>query len=428
MKNKKTVKYIFMSCLCCLICVSVVAFSSPVLIFATSMIDTQTEDENTDVAEQEQSDEADSDEEYREQIKDLQEQQAEIDKEKAELSSVISGIKDEKSQQQALANSFDAQIDIIKKEIAVCEGQIEITQDRISKKLAEIDDMENNIESNMQLFRDRVRAIYMTGGYSDTANSIIMLLSSTSVSEFLTRSEFLKRISEHDAELVEGLRTELAELEVEKTALEEEEAELEDQKAELAAKQEELNKSLQQAQASIQDLSAMQAEYEENYEELSALSKQIQSEIADIYKSLNTSTAEYVGGEMMWPAPGYYTITCEYGWRFNNTDFHTGMDISGSGIHGAPVVAANTGTVIYTKTCPYNGYSYGYGTYIIVDHGGGITTLYAHLSAITVSVGDIVVMGEQIGNVGNTGWSTGAHLHFEVRVNGSSVNPIGYVT
>jgi len=256
----------------------------------------------------------------------------------------------------------------------------------------------------------------------------MMLLGSKSVSEFLTRTEFLNRIAEHDKQMVEELREELAVLNEEKAVLEEERAALEAEKAALEEEQASLEKELKEAKNSIHDLAQMQAEYEENYEELSAMAKQIQAELLDIYKNLNTSNTEYVGGEMMWPVPGYSKISSYYGWRFNNTDFHTGVDITGSGVHGAKVVAANTGTVVHTNYCPYNGYSYGYGTYLIVDHGGGITTLYAHLSDISVKKGDIVVMGQQIGKVGNTGWSTGAHLHFEVRKNGSAVNPISYIT
>ena len=217
-------------------------------------------------------------------------------------------------------------------------------------------------------------------------------------------------------------------LTLEQHELKKENQELQEEKAALEKEQEELEKQLKEAKSSIQDLLAMQKEYEANYAELSEMQKQIQAELLDIYKNLNTSNEAYVGGEMMWPVPGYSKISSVYGWRFNGSDFHTGMDITGSGVHGAPVVAANTGTVVHTNKCPYNGYSYGYGTYIIVDHGGGITTLYAHLSAIDVKIGDIVVMGQQIGRVGNTGWSTGAHLHFEVRQNGKHVNPLPYVT
>ena len=310
----------------------------------------------------------------------------------------------------------------------LCQNRINVTQDYISAKHAEIDKKETDINESMQLFRDRVRAIYMTGGYSDKANSLIMLLSSESVSDFLTRAMYLKRLNEHDRALMDVLEEELASLNDEKAKLDETKKELEAEKAELTETRDSLQNSLIEARSSIQDINAMQSELEENYEELSGYLKEIQNEIADIYKNLTTSKEDYVGGEMMWPAPGYSKITCEYGWRFNGTDFHTGIDISGSGIHGAKVVAANTGTVIFTKQCPYNGYSYGYGTYAIVDHGGGITTLYAHMSSLAVNVGDVVVMGQQIGNVGNTGWSTGAHLHFEVRKDGKSVNPLPYVT
>lgn len=369
-----------------------------------------------------------TEEEYREQISDLQDKQNQIQEEMKDYNNKIASIKDDKKKQQALANTIDEKISITEKAIEAGLEKITLISGYIDTKSDEIAAKEEDIEYTLQLFRDRVRAIYMTGGYSDTANSLIMLLSSRSISEFLTRSEYLERIAKHDKLLVAGLREELAALEEEKAALEAEKAVLEEEKAALEKEQTELEKQLKEAKNSIHDLSAMQKEYEANYQELSALQKQIQAELLDIYKNLQTSNEAYVGGEMMWPVPGYSTISSYYGWRFNNTDFHTGMDITGSGVHGAPVVAANTGTVVFTKNCPYNGYSYGYGTYIIVDHGGGITTLYAHLSAINVSVGDIVVMGQQIGKVGNTGWSTGAHLHFEVRENGKHVNPLPYVT
>ena len=369
-----------------------------------------------------------SEEEYRNQISNLQDEQIKIQEEMKDYNNKISNIKDDKKKQQAIANTIDEKISITQKAIDVGLEKIALTNKYITDKNKEIAEKEADIEETLQLFRDRVKAIYMTGGYSDTANSLMMLLSSDSISEFLTRSEYLERIAEHDKQIVAELREELVLLQKEKEILEAEKAALEAEKAALEKEQEELEKQLKEAKNSIQDLNAMQKEYEANYKELSAMQKQIQAELLDIYKNLKTSDEAYVGGEMMWPVPGYSKISSYYGWRFNNTDFHTGIDITGAGVHGAPVVAANTGTVVHTKSCPYNGYSYGYGTYVIVDHGGGITTLYAHLSAISVNVGDIVVMGQQIGKVGNTGWSTGAHLHFEVRVDGEAKNPISYVT
>ena len=406
----------FLSAICCGLCIITVALSSPVSAYADN---TSGETKNTNSA---------AEEEYKNQLADLQDKQKDIAARQKALNDKIKNAKSEKAQLQAKANSLDEQISITRDQMELCQNRINVTQDYISAKHAEIDKKETDINESMQLFRDRVRAIYMTGGYSDKANSLIMLLSSESVSDFLTRAMYLKRLNEHDRALMDVLEEELASLNDEKAELDETKKELEAEKAELTETRDSLQNSLIEARSSIQDINAMQSELEENYEELSGYLKEIQNEIADIYKNLTTSKEDYVGGEMMWPAPGYSKITCEYGWRFNGTDFHTGIDISGSGIHGAKVVAANTGTVIFTKQCPYNGYSYGYGTYAIVDHGGGITTLYAHMSSLAVNVGDVVVMGQQIGNVGNTGWSTGAHLHFEVRKDGKSVNPLPYVT
>ena len=405
-----------LSAICCGLCIITVALSSPVSAYADN---TSGETKNTNSA---------AEEEYKNQLADLQDKQKDIAARQKALNDKIKNAKSEKAQLQTKANSLDEQISITRDQMELCQNRINVTQDYISAKHAEIDKKETDINESMQLFRDRVRAIYMTGGYSDKANSLIMLLSSESVSDFLTRAMYLKRLNEHDRALMDVLEEELASLNDEKAKLDETKKELEAEKAELTETRDSLQNSLIEARSSIQNINAMQSELEENYEELSGYLKEIQNEIADIYKNLTTSKEDYVGGEMMWPAPGYSKITCEYGWRFNGTDFHTGIDISGSGIHGAKVVAANTGTVIFTKQCPYNGYSYGYGTYAIVDHGGGITTLYAHMSSLAVNVGDVVVMGQQIGNVGNTGWSTGAHLHFEVRKDGKSVNPLPYVT
>ncbi len=415
----KNIKRIILSSICCMLSAVMIYISSPV-VFA----DETTGTEKTEAEDPSKKTEA----EYKEEINNLQDEQVKLQQQMTDYNNKINNIKDDKKKQQALANSIDEKISIIEESIAVGKEKIALTSNYITAKNVEIRNKEENIEDTLQLFRDRVKAIYMTGGYSDTANSLMMLLGSKSVSEFLTRAEFLNRIAEHDKAMVEELRDELFVLNEEKAVLDAEKAALEAEKAALEEEQAALEVELKQAKNSIHDLSQMQKEYEENYEELSAMAKKVQEELLNIYKSLNTSNTEYVGGEMMWPVPGYSKISSYYGWRFNNTDFHTGIDITGSGVHGAKVVAANTGTVVHTNYCPYNGYSYGYGTYLIVDHGGGITTLYAHLSDITVKKGDIVVMGQQIGKVGNTGWSTGAHLHFEVRQNGNAVNPISYVT
>lgn len=143
----------------------------------------------------------------------------------------------------------------------------------------------------------------------------------------------------------------------------------------------------------------------------------------DLYEGLDPGT-EYVGGEFGWPVPGYYSISSYYGMRFGGSDFHTGIDFPAP--MGASIKASNDGVVIRATTIYTPGV--GYGKHVIVDHGGGYSTIYAHMSSVSVQVGDSVKRGDsELGKVGSTGWSTGPHLHFEVRVGGKHQNPLGYL-
>ena len=308
------------------------------------------------------------------------------------------------------------------------EEKIALAGKHIQQKEEEIAGKEAVIQETMDLFRQRIRAIYMTGGYSDSASSMIMLLSSDSIAEFLTNVEVLRRVSLHDQDIVTQLRDELAALEQEKANLNEEKTGLETDQDSLQEHTSSLKVNLAAANEEVMDLEAQQREYEENREAIQAQMEAIQNEIAAIYAAYRSDNTEYIGGEMYWPLPGFSSISCYFGWRFDHTDYHTGMDITGKGVYGHDVIAATTGTVMHVTYCNKNGYAYGYGTYIMIDHGGGISTLYGHLSDVYVEEGDIVVAGEPIGAVGSTGWSTGPHLHFEVRIDGKAVNPLPYIT
>ena len=147
-------------------------------------------------------------------------------------------------------------------------------------------------------------------------------------------------------------------------------------------------------------------------------------ELDILLATMEENGSQYVGGTFAWPAPGYYTITSPYGMR-NHPVIHVYTNHSGMDI-GAPMgsyaIAANDG-VVTTAT-----YSNSYGNMVIINHGGGITTLYGHASQLLVQVGDVVKRGDPILKVGSTGWSTGPHLHFEIRVNGKTIDPYPYVT
>ena len=134
-------------------------------------------------------------------------------------------------------------------------------------------------------------------------------------------------------------------------------------------------------------------------------------------------TQEPVTGRFIWPVPGYTNIYSPYGYRWGK--LHAGIDISQNGIKGAAIVAADGGRVVEANSTSSWGQGYGY--YVVIDHGGGYRTRYAHCGKITVKVGQKVAQGQLIGYVGNTGNSQGYHLHFEVLVNGSSTNPVPYL-
>lgn len=224
-----------------------------------------------------------------------------------------------------------------------------------------------------------------------------------SFSDFLMKADVTARVAENDREIIAGLEANIAELEKLQEENEANKADLNESKGTLDEKKQQLNGQVSQIQGQIEDIDALQKQYEANKAEIDKMMAQVQSEINDIYASYE-SQGEYTGGVMTWPVPGYTGITSYYGWRFNNTDFHTGIDISGSNIYGRNIVAAADGVVIKAQETYVQGV--GYGRYLIIDHGGNISTLYGHTSQLLVSEGDHVTRGQAIAKVGSTGWST----------------------
>ena len=160
---------------------------------------------------------------------------------------------------------------------------------------------------------------------------------------------------------------------------------------------------------------------------IDALQKKADELEAELKRIASSSTnSKYTGGTMTWPLPGYYGISSYFGNRLHPVlkvyKMHTGVDIAGAGCNGKNVVAAANGKVITA------GWISGYGYTVMIDHGGGIVTLYAHSQKLLVKKGDTVKAGDVIMLVGSTGYATGPHVHFEVRVNGKYVNPLnGYI-
>lgn len=269
-----------------------------------------------------------------------------------------------------------------------------------------------------ELVKTRLKVMYE----NSSTSMLDTLLESKSIIEFYERMQYMSIIAQKDKEMIENLNQ--AKLDVEyKKRLQQQAKDFLEQKA--GEKQERLTQ-LSVSRASVEK------EIQRSKNELSKLEKEIDAQIAESKRLTNviktlTSKKKYAGGSMVWPCPNSYEITSPYGMRkhpiLRKYKMHTGVDIGAS--HGSSIVAANSGTVIMAQ---YDK-SGGYGNMIVIDHGGGITTLYAHASKLLAKVGTEVKTGDVIAKVGSTGLSTGNHLHFEVRDNGELKNPLsGYLS
>ncbi len=357
---------------------------------------------------------------FGDEIADLNDRYAQLQKEADALQSKIDNAKTEKAKQEAIKEKTTQEIGIIRNQIAVLEEKIAALENEILRKEEEIDGLEESIDQNYDLFKKRMRAMYM----AENTSMISLVLGAESFGDFLTTSEYLKRVAQHDQDLLDGLRQTLEDVEAAKAAVEADREDLADTKTEVEEKKRQLDAKLSSTIAEIQSIDQMEKEYLADIAAKQKEMKETQEEIDRIYAEME-EMEEFVGGTFMLPVPGYTYISSYYGWRFNGSDFHTGVDFTGANVNGKKVVASNAGTITFTKSTYVPGV--GYGKYIILDHGGGYSTLYAHLSSINVSVGDYVKKGESIANVGSTGWSTGPHLHFEIRVNGKHTNPLPYL-
>lgn len=354
-------------------------------------------------------------------IKDLNNKYSELEKQQKDLQNKIDKAKNEKEKQLAIKEKTTQEITILKSQIAVLNEKITVMENEIAAKIEHINSLTKDIAESYDLFKQRMRALYMT----DNTTKLGLILGADSYGDYLSGAETAKRVAAHDKSLIESLNKDKDEVEHAKAELDEAQLALESTKASAEAKNKELNNKLSVTNEEIQNLSDMEKEFLANKTTLQKQMKEVQAEIDDVYKQIEALEEDYVGGAFMYPVPGYRNITSYYGWRFGGTDYHTGVDFSGPSVYGKSVVASNSGVISYVQTTYVAGR--GYGKYIIVDHGGGYSTLYGHLSAISVSKGARVAKGQKIGEVGSTGWSTGPHLHFEIRINGKHQNPLNFL-
>ncbi|QZY55790.1 murein hydrolase activator EnvC family protein [Crassaminicella profunda] len=314
----------------------------------------------------------------------------------------------------AQINELDRKIDKTEREIDDINVEMNKTKKKITKAKEELVQAENNIDNKNDTLNARLEVMYKNGdiGYAE------VLLDSESITDLLSNLDMLKKIFHQDMDLLAYMKEQRDEINTKKRTLESHKSSMSAMLKNMNSKQKELEVSRGEIRSVKEDLKKNSKELEKQIDAMNAYAQKIAEEIRR-----KQSGGKYIGGKLAWPAPGYTRITSPYGYRIHpilkRKKLHTGIDI---GIkYGKRIVAAGDGTVIKA------GWYGAYGKAVMIDHGGGIITLYGHNSKLVVREGQKVKRGQTISKCGSTGWSTGAHLHFEVRKNGSPTDPIPWV-
>ena len=329
-----------------------------------------------------------------------------------------------KNQQSSLQNeiaTLDTKINNYEHAIADLSMQIVEKEASIAQKEQEIEYAQAQCDVQTESFKTRARVSYENG----ISNYLLVLLGSASFSEFISNMETIAAIVKYDNSVLGSLRENKAYIETLKAEIEQEKATLIETKnqqqtwmqeceALRGQKQSEYNEATEDLQSAQQAVNAQQ-------QQVNQLQQQVNSRVqATTTPKANTV---YKGGTLAWPTPSCYTITSYFGMRehpiYGDQRYHSGIDIGAS--YGAKIVAAENGTVMTAAR------SSSYGNMIVIQHDNGLTTLYAHLSQISVSANQRVTRGQTIGLVGSTGNSTGPHLHFEVSNGSTRHNPLDYL-
>ena len=352
------------------------------------------------------------------QLSDIQGQISSAQAEQMSAQALIEEVRGRLNAIQAELDAANARLADIQKQQASLNEQIRKNEEALQKAI-------NDLHARQAVLARRVRAIYMHG----QLNYLDVIIGSNSFSDFANRLELLKRIIRADFTLILEIQDRQRAIEAQRAELDREKAELNALEAQAQKARDEIDQRRAEQQKVMDEAKAHKAAAEQVERDLQAASADIQAQIQERIRQREAAAAgggaadNYVvgTGQLSWPCSG--PITSPFGYRihpiFGTQIYHSGIDIGVP--EGTPIHAADAGTVIEADWIG------GYGNAVIIDHGNGLQTVYAHNSSLAVSAGQSVSKGEVIAYAGQTGYATGPHCHFEVRVNGEPTDPMGYL-
>jgi len=337
-----------------------------------------------------------------------QEELEEVEERKREEKSVLEHRLNREAALKEELEELEIRIDELEKEQQRLQGEIGEVEQEIAHAEEELAEAEERLSYQEELLNLRLRAIQQFG----VVSYLEVLFESSSFSDFLTRLYNLSIIASNDLRLIEEIQAERDLIQAWKDELEENKAELENMHRQVAANEQEMKQAADDREVILDEL---QGEIAKNLQAIEDLEKEAQRLDSMIRELIAQAQSQFSGidGDLHWPIEPPTRITSGFGWRrdpFSGQQaWHGGLDIAPHNGAANYILAAERGEVIYS------GWNGGYGNCLMIDHGAGTVTLYAHMSSILVSKGEVVDRGQRIARAGTTGYSTGVHLHFEVR-------------
>lgn len=350
------------------------------------------------------------------------------DDKRAELNNVrqrMEEMQERKAAARQRAESANAQLSEVMNSLNALQAQANELQQKSSSLQAKIDEnqlqltkKQKEVDQRIHIYQKRLRDIYING----QINYLDVLLGAKDFSDFSSRMYLLQKIISSDLAMLDQLKKDLDEIDSRKKLLAAEMKEIQATQTELETKKSRVNKLREQRAQVLYKAQEDEQSSQVEYDRLLAISENIAAMLRNLENSGGGASKESGGtGKFMWPCSG--PITSYYGWRthpiFGTTKYHSGMDIAVD--TGTPIHAADSGTIVYS------GWLGGYGNCVMIDHGGGLVSLYAHNSELNVSEGQYVTKGTVVAYAGSTGYSTGPHCHFEVRLHGELTEPLDYL-